>query len=745
MAYTRDIFPQWLQQSWYVGHQLWGRTADWGDPSFCDGLLDLLDDDIAACRGSLEPLAALGVAIVGDVASITDKGHLSGQAVEQLWFLRFYTSVHVVERAVASGRTFAAHDWLVTAIGVGPFIDSESGDTPEYTWDIGRLAVLANSAVPWISARASITVLSWCEHLLYYSRRHAALLEILMTNAEGEVEAPGSEHPFSGFDLLTGLLVARLISGASPAVFEAAVRALAQAIPWTQVYAPSAQESFVRMAIAAYSRPVATDMAKRTIGLCLSCCHHVLGRSGAAQWAKRVLSECGKKFVEHEEVQLLINSAATPEELDEKLVEVTCAIRRYLEALRQRTGISYPQLVYVQSRKYVVIWRLLEDLFHAGKCSDLVGVTGAWFGVPTSSMRCSPVICSYPNDGQGYVLAQEGRAFKRVRGQGEPLQKVVGLTNSILGTRISVVGQTAIPRFAGVEQCDRVRLADAWESALSEYYDIACWHGVADQLGAKNAILELTSLPYPLQAMLLHETGITWPLLTSMEEPERDREVRRALLWTCGVETGGDEMRHVKTCLEDQGVSVASHMGVDLTKRQFLDLYAAAEFDLIWLAAHGSFDAMRPHLASIQVATNGEQVTVSELVDVSRRWDGRRLLVANLCSSGSAQTTLAPPRLGFGPMLTSAKQAVVCNLWNVRELAAFAFGVLLGFGLVNTRGFFAAFAWALRKLRSDGSVIAGLLEGQARIRTSATEELTRLRHTSFTGDITVWGCPVFYE
>ena len=53
--------------------------------------------------------------------------------------------------------------------------------------------------------------------------------------------------------------------------------------------------------------------------------------------------------------------------------------------------------------------------------------------------------------------------------------------------------------------------------------------------------------------MLLRDTGLTWPLLTSMEEPQSDRPISRALLWTTGVHTGEREIWQVKTYLEANG------------------------------------------------------------------------------------------------------------------------------------------------------------------------------------------------
>jgi len=268
----------------------------------------------------------------------------------------------------------------------------------------------------------------------------------------------------------------------------------------------------------------------------------------------------------------------------------------------------------------------------------------------------------------------------------------------------------------------------------------------------KNARIEPTGCFHlhaehtPFQALTEATIGVTWPIVTSFEEPETDRVLKKVLLWSCGTILGGAEVRSVQAFLSARGTDCDVVIDKDLSSEEFRAFYSDDTFDAIWVAAHGEYDSRAPHQAHINLSADGKQkVSVAELIECSIPDRGRRLLFLNICLGGSTLITSAPACLGMGAMLTNRNQAVVAHIAEVDTFVAPLFGVLMAIGLNQTEAFFDAFRFAIGVLPFDHASVLDLIQSNAPECSEIHERLSRNSPRVEQDDIRTWGTPVFFE
>jgi hypothetical protein len=171
--------------------------------------------------------------------------------------------------------------------------------------------------------------------------------------------------------------------------------------------------------------------------------------------------------------------------------------------------------------------------------------------------------------------------------------------------------------------------------------------------------------------------GAILPISSSLQEPEADRQMRRALLWASDNDYYSEfEIDAVQAIFTRVGIECDRRSGIGSRPQDFASAYADPEYDLIWVAGHGEIDRWRDGSARL-VAGDDCLIGIDALVARMPHAPGRRVLMLNICDGAVSAVNGGIHRLGLAPMLANARQATISHLWPVRPPVAAAFGALV--------------------------------------------------------------------
>jgi hypothetical protein len=188
---------------------------------------------------------------------------------------------------------------------------------------------------------------------------------------------------------------------------------------------------------------------------------------------------------------------------------------------------------------------------------------------------------------------------------------------------------------------------------------------------------------------MIKEIGFSWPIAATMSSPHSDRVFRRALIWAGSTFLGVQQADWIAEILRPQiHVTVASG-----DEETFTSEFSNPEYDAVWVTTHGEFDHMDPHRSKL-VINEDTEMTFNDLRKIRTPAQGRRLVILDACDSGAEPIYGGLSSLGFGPLLASSSQAVICYRWPVEQFASAIFNVLLALGL-RTRSFYGAYEFAV--------------------------------------------------
>jgi hypothetical protein len=174
------------------------------------------------------------------------------------------------------------------------------------------------------------------------------------------------------------------------------------------------------------------------------------------------------------------------------------------------------------------------------------------------------------------------------------IDQLVSSTNVALNAVLTIHGtntdfEPALPARPGFPSEEH---SEQFLNLIELFY---CVPQLADDLqdDEAKAFLCFQALPHPLQAIFLRRLGRTWPLSTSLEEPEPDRPLRRVGVWSggSGMEQFEIEaLRHVfdRAAVNVELVSPDDDQSADAFRR----FYEHPEFDVVWIMGHGEHDAL---------------------------------------------------------------------------------------------------------------------------------------------------------
>ncbi len=740
-----EAFPAWHAVTRHPHDRRWQLAARAGDPRVLHHALTLLDDELEAVwpLGS-DAVFAVAAAVSCDTAESGPAhraliradavaAHGDGMPV-RVAFLRLAAVNAALEIACGFGRWGDAYDLLLCALEDRPLVTAAPGAQAEVIGWGTRLGVFLGSADPVVFEQAPHEVLRWAARAYQVGRSFGGPQDALRDAATVVLRVARSAGH-------TGDAEAQVL----------VVSAFSQLASWAMAYHDETvwQDAVTGLEALLLGGRLGPDAWAQAI-VTLTTRAGEVGRVSPATWAARALPRLAELPASHR--PLVLHAAGKALALDREdgvsPALLAAADAASQDAVAQAHGDRAADAI-ILSQHYDHVRGVVSALANRGRVSAAMRLAGRWFGARPPRQR-STLYCA-PSDPRGPTYAVDGREVVLARADADAaLARVTSATDAALGG--STVIRDALAR--GNPEVDPRALVHAsgaaeFESTLRDFYQL-------ERLGSAFARQDLAGLGlflphvfrHPVQALLLEVLGHVFPLVASHEEAAADRPLRRALVWTAGVQTGEAETRVAVDVLEANGVEVVDLTNRDLTPDQLLEHYIDPSYDLLWLVAHGAFNAGRPSASTIQLDWDVRHFLTLDAWAAAAvpATNGRRLLVLNLCESGIAQQSPAPPRVGFGPLLASRHQAVVGHLWSVETMAAVAFGALLVVRLSEGASYVDAFACALRALRSTSSDIATALE---RLGAAATDVATRLRfgRDDVLADrgVLTWGSPAFFE
>jgi hypothetical protein len=730
----RDSFPHWYGASVSKDMPSWTSHLAWSGPSVLEAILLIVENDLAFYWGqSPDQLTKFAASVIDDLQRLEqDPAHLDG--TEQLQFVRFFLASKVVRHSITHGRSGLAFDWLVCSITERAFEHFEPGLGQEVNYQIDRLIQFPTSAHPCMSSTAPALVLNWFADLYYYSRKFGGLRDL------ADLVLPEARESIR----------ICLESGEEQLRIEA-INAASLLASWAEQRGSDEAASIARTLARMHREVPLSAEAKKLICMTLAT---VVGRHtdrSPPDWAKTLLADHANLLAQHDPVHYLIASCATPEEHDAQHAEIVARVELFAAEAAAYFNGDRAAICFRQLQLFDILTPHIRHLIERGRCQACIELVAAWFGVPPDRRRTSPVICVVPAYEQGMLYAVEHRPIVIERDTRAALIRMTTAINHAFDTNIVIRDDHSFgPHQRAGRRGSEQGLAEELLTAITSYYELERFEPVFREISHKaTAVFQPHAVHTPLQALTLNQYGSTWPSVASFEEPCADRPIRRVLIWTCGTNLGGYEGRAVEAIFRAAGVECEMYVEEDITPEQFLQFYCDERFDVIWTQAHGQFHPNEPHKAYIELSADKTQIlTVADLIRHAPPGTDRRLLFLNICLGGAVLGTEAPPRLGLGALIAAANQAVVSHLWEVSSFAAPLFGAMAAIRLARGDGFFPAYCFATRNLRTQRDAALHMLRDHMPNCDSTAELIERFERGPFgvdVEDVRTWGSPVFYE
>lgn len=717
--------PQLLKASTRPEHRAFAGSVTWGSDEFLHAVLELIEEELAYCNGDVDALSPRLAPLLEDLAAATSDTSI-GEDDRQ--YIRLFLSTQMTTACVAVGRWSLAYEWLLVGITDLMWVRLRAGASTAFEAHPDRLERFFNDRRLDQLGEARRFVLIWISKLCYYSWKQGGLREIVQASL---------------FTIVP--MVQWALETLADEQHDMAVEAACHLSSWLHRNGHAEHaKTIVSCLEAAEAAAVTSEESKKTICIQFTCAVGDFTSRPLHEWASRGLAY-PTYLRGHERLQLLVNRS-TRGEATADFEEILAAARTYAAEVAALAS-DVAAFNYVQARVFDVLAPFLGRLIRAGHPDAALTLLGAWYGVPGTRVRQSPVLACVPSFGDAMVYASAERVLTYTRDTDEALRTLTTIINEAIGTSHTIADDPTLtirtPTRPGVPD---FALGERLEAAMLQFYELTAL--ASDHQTAPleaTGLLPIQSLPHPIQALLLRELGVTWPLVASYEEPEADRRIRKVLLWSTGTIGGPAELEGVSAIFGANGIEVDQRYE-DLDAAAFVELYSREDYDAVWINAHGEFAGTDPHAAHILLSMDGQQtITVAQLAATVVPNDRRRLLFLNICDGGNVMVTDAPPRLGIAPMLASRNQAVISHLWPVRNFVAATYGVLLAKALAGGAEFFRAYCEALRTLRLDRPSLLHLLNS---IEPRPSELIDRVGNgpDDFSDhNIFNWGSPVFYE
>jgi hypothetical protein len=703
------LFPQWRAASTNP-HIDWDREIDLSDDAaFLSLLVIIVEDQAASSQNRPHEFTPICNAIMVDILALQQAPPDNCKAIN-LQYLQFEATLTPLRMALNAGNFGLTHDWIIDGCG------ENLAHTIERPFQHGRIAEFMASDIPWIVGNRGTTLTDWSCAFYYYCRTRAALFNLAVIILPSALQAIDEMPPFEERAIECRCVIANwLIDCRHPGA-----RALALALEMMFDAAEISPASRIRIAV--LFATVATGFTHRP----------------AKEWASWALEHGGQALGSHEPFQLLWAQIDTVEDWDRWRVEVFAAAAYYAFSLRH---LGTPTaIVQATDQRSALLNPAVMRLAQFERGADLLTMLTEWYGVPQNKRFTGGPLFVIPGYEGGFAYLSKVRQLLPAGGE-KQFANLIAVTNESLGLTLTVRGEQAGPPAPERGAEPAYALGPRFADTLANSYRFDALD--TEMLADRHAIISFSGHPHPLQALMAAAPdGTILPISSSLQQPEADRPIRRALLWAAENDYYSSfEIEAVQAILTRAGVNCDRKSGVGSRPEDFLPTYADPEYDLIWVAGHGEIDRWRDGSARLVAGDNcliGIDALVAHMPDAA----GRRLLMLNICDGGVSAVNGGIHRLGLAPMLANARQATISHLWPVRPPVAAAFGALTADALTRYRSHFDAFVDTLLRMHAPSSDVSDAV----RQIIPEQELVQRLENADLEMDnIFNWGSAAFFQ
>jgi hypothetical protein len=410
-----------------------------------------------------------------------------------------------------------------------------------------------------------------------------------------------------------------------------------------------------------------------------------------------------------------------------------------------------PDLVeraYEKSRIIKSLDQLLIKLCRQGAATELTALLTAYYNPQAEPVPSAGLLYIVPNAEAEVIYCGQGQAVVSQQENRSSLSKLVEVMNRALSQLHTLRGDAdqviAVPaRELGVPQFE---YGSELEQKMSAYYRLS--HVLQFDTATLTGLCPSDLNLLPLQALLLKETGFTFPLHVSLQPKADNPTVQHVLLWQGNTTTSEYEVGTLGYLFRRAGISVTVLREGEATKADFLAAYQSATYDVLWVSSHGALEYYKPDTSHF-LLSDSETVSIQELADLSVVREARRLLFLNVCEGGANTQIGGFQNVGFGHLLSATHQDVLSHLWMADPKVALVFGVLIAIKLSepNTT-FFDAYTFATSGLIAGHEYIISQLQALIQLDKDEVldELLKRVRYSSSLEKMNIlrWGSPVYY-
>ena len=278
------------------------------------------------------------------------------------------------------------------------------------------------------------------------------------------------------------------------------------------------------------------------------------------------------------------------------------------------------------------------------------------------------------------------------------LVELVDLENEIFNTVRLLKGKTnqklVVPNKT-IGQPTKLK-AKIFKSKLLNYYRFDLIN--FKELTSKYSICQFDLNSFPIQPLMLEQTGLTFPLNLSLTEKHSFSKVERVLYWQGNSMTSEIETNAIKVVFSYSNIELIILNSNDNTKEEFLIKCNSEIFDVIWISSHGHHEHYETNKSHI-VLSDTESLNIREFNSLRNRNENRRLIFLNICEGGVHSQNGEFKNIGFPNLLVDYNQDVLSHLWMVDWRISSVYGTLIGIGLAKySYNFFESYQFSLNLL-----------------------------------------------
>ena len=276
---------------------------------------------------------------------------------------------------------------------------------------------------------------------------------------------------------------------------------------------------------------------------------------------------------------------------------------------------------------------------------------------------------------------------------------IVRLFKSKTSQKIVIPDKTIGQPTTQKAQSFKTKLLNYYRFDLINYKEITTRHSISQ--------FDLNS--FPIQPLMLEQTGITLPLNLSLTEKLPFLKVKKVLFWQGNSMTSEIETNAITEIFGLSNIELITLNSNESNKEEFLKKCNTENFDIIWISSHGHHAHYETNKSQI-ILSDTENLSIREFKSLSNNNEKRRLLFLNICEGGVHSQNGEFKNIGFPNLLVDFNQDVLSHLWMVDWRISSVYGALIGIGIVNySYNFFEAYQFSLDLLlKGKDSVIEEL-------------------------------------